>query len=68
MSKNKETDFNWCKDLISNCKTEIAKRVVGQEEVVDGILTARVAGGQILLEGVCPLKSREGCTCCLCIS
>ncbi len=61
MSKNKETDFNWCKDLISNCKTEIAKRVVGQEEVVDGILTAMVAGGHILLEGVPGLAKTLAC-------
>ncbi len=61
MAKNKETDFNWCKDLILNCKTEIAKRVVGQEEVVEGILTAMVAGGHILLEGVPGLAKTLAC-------
>lgn len=61
MAKNKETDFNWCKDLISNCKAEIAKRVVGQEEVVEGILTAMVAGGHILLEGVPGLAKTLAC-------
>ena len=61
LAKNKETDFNWCKDLISNCKEEIAKRVVGQEEVVDGILTAMIAGGHVLLEGVPGLAKTLAC-------
>lgn len=61
MAKNKETDFNWCKDLISNCKSEIAKRVVGQDEVIDGILTAMVAGGHVLLEGVPGLAKTLTC-------
>ena len=61
MAKNKETDFNWVKDLISNCKEEIAKRVVGQEEVVDGILTAMIAGGHVLLEGVPGLAKTLAC-------
>lgn len=61
MAKNKETDFNWCKDLISNCKSEIAKRVVGQDEVIDGILTAMVAGGHVLLEGVPGLAKTLAC-------
>ena len=61
LAKNKETDFNWVKDLISNCKEEIAKRVVGQEEVVDGILTAMIAGGHVLLEGVPGLAKTLAC-------
>jgi len=61
LAKNKETDFNWCKDLISNCKSEIAKRVVGQDEVIDGILTAMVAGGHVLLEGVPGLAKTLAC-------
>lgn len=61
LTKKKETDFTWCKDLISNCKTEIAKRIVDQQEVVDGILTAMVAGGHILLEGVPGLAKTLAC-------
>ena len=41
-----------CAKYIQACKTEAAKRLVGQEEVLDGILTAMIAGGHILLEGV----------------
>lgn len=61
LSKNKDTGFNWCKDLISNCKKEIAKRVVGQEEVIDGILSAMIAGGHVLLEGVPGLAKTLAC-------
>ena len=39
-------------DLISKCKTQTAKRLVGQERLVDDILTAFVADGHVLLEGV----------------
>jgi len=33
-------------------QAEIAKVIVGQEEVVEGVLTALLAGGHVLLEGV----------------
>lgn len=39
------------KNLVSQIKTEAAKRIIGQEQVIDGILTALVCGGHILLEG-----------------
>ncbi len=45
-------DFQKAKALIEACKNEVAKRVVGQDHVVDGILTALIAGGHVLLEGV----------------
>jgi MoxR-like ATPase len=38
--------------LIDACRKELAKRIVGQSEMVDGLLTALIAGGHILLEGV----------------
>ncbi|MCL2600054.1 MAG: AAA family ATPase [Treponema sp.] len=38
--------------LIDACRKELAKRIVGQQEMVDGLLTALIAGGHILLEGV----------------
>ena len=37
---------------IARCKAEIAKGIVGQDAVVDGILTALIAGGHVLLESV----------------
>ncbi|MDR1786575.1 MAG: MoxR family ATPase [Spirochaetaceae bacterium] len=38
-------------DLIRACRAEAAKRIVGQEGVIDGIITALIAGGHVLLEG-----------------
>ncbi|MDR0553820.1 MAG: MoxR family ATPase [Treponema sp.] len=38
--------------ILNVCRAELAKRVVGQGEMIDGLLTALIAGGHILLEGV----------------
>ncbi|MFA6507980.1 MAG: MoxR family ATPase [Treponemataceae bacterium] len=38
--------------LLGACRTELAKRVVGQSGMVDGLLIALIAGGHALLEGV----------------
>ena len=40
------------KAVFAKVKTEVGKMVVGQEHVVDGVLTAMMAGGHVLLEGV----------------
>ncbi len=37
---------------IARVRAEIGKMIVGQEEIVDGVLTCLLAGGQALLEGV----------------
>src|ERR687895_154248 len=37
---------------VTRLKSQVAQRIVGQEEVVDGILTAALAGGHALLIGV----------------
>jgi len=34
------------------CRAELAKRLIGQTGMVDGLLTALIAGGHVLLEGV----------------
>ena len=34
------------------CRVELAKRLIGQTGMVDGLLTALIAGGHVLLEGV----------------
>lgn len=39
-------------EKVTKVKTELHKDVVGQEEVLDNILIAIVAGGNVLLEGV----------------
>lgn len=46
------SDFIWCKDIVEKCRNEAAKRVIGQTNVVDGILTALICEGHVLLEGV----------------
>lgn len=44
--------FSECRKIFDLCRSELSKRLVGQTEVVDGILTALVSDGHILLEGV----------------
>ena len=39
-------------NLIENCRAEAAKRLVGQGNLIDDILTAFIAGGHVLVEGV----------------
>lgn len=39
-------------EAISKIKNELRKDVVGQEEVVDNVIIAIIAGGNVLLEGV----------------
>jgi MoxR-like ATPase len=39
-------------ELLKKAQGELAKRIVGQEEMINGLLTALIAGGHILLEGV----------------
>jgi MoxR-like ATPase len=40
------------RDLLDSCRAELAKRVIGQREMIDGLLMALIARGHILLEGV----------------
>jgi MoxR-like ATPase len=39
-------------DAVTRLRTQVARRIVGQEDVVEGILTAVLAGGHALLIGV----------------
>ena len=41
-----------CAALIDACKKEISLRVVGQREMIDGLIAGLIAGGHVLLEGV----------------
>lgn len=38
--------------VYQDIKTQICRMMVGQEEVIDGVMTALFAGGHVLLEGV----------------
>jgi MoxR-like ATPase len=39
-------------EAITRLRGQVAQRIVGQDEVIDGILTAILAGGHALLVGV----------------
>jgi MoxR-like ATPase len=38
--------------VLTRVRTEIGRRVVGQQQMIDGLLTGILAGGHVLLEGV----------------
>jgi MoxR-like ATPase len=40
------------RDDVENVRSEIGKMIVGQHDIVDGVLTCLIAGGHALLEGV----------------
>jgi len=41
-----------CRQFLQSFREEMARRIVGQQEMLDGLLMALIAGGHILLEGV----------------
>jgi len=45
-------ELSWFMDRIERVRTEVGQVLVGQREVVDGVLTCLVADGHALLEGV----------------
>ncbi|MEM9828807.1 MAG: MoxR family ATPase [Planctomycetota bacterium] len=47
--KNKLSGFR--SDFVA-LRQEVGKRIVGQEDIVQGVLTSMIAGGHVLLEGV----------------
>ncbi len=54
--ESQTTRFDWdikeAGAIIKNARQEIARRVVGQEDMVGGMLMGVIAGGHVLLEGV----------------
>ena len=51
----KETNnekINLFSQRVAEIKKELAKDVVGQADIIDGVITAIIAGGNVLLEGV----------------
>jgi MoxR-like ATPase len=44
-------DLARAKDIVDRYRRVMAERIVGQEDMLDGLLTALIAGGHILLEG-----------------
>lgn len=46
------TQVGRARDLINQAREELGRRIVGQQGMIDGLLTGILAGGHILLEGV----------------
>ena len=51
-SNQLQQDCLWCRNILEDCKKEVGKRIIGQTQIFDGIFTAMITGGNILLEGV----------------
>lgn len=47
-----QVQIDRARDLIEKARNELGRRIVGQREMVDGLLTGVLAGGHVLLEGV----------------
>ncbi|HUS08330.1 MAG TPA: MoxR family ATPase [Bryobacteraceae bacterium] len=47
-----EADLKQAVSRINTVRNEVAKIIVGQQDVVDGVLICLIAGGHVLLEGV----------------
>ena len=47
-----ENEIETCKKIVEACRKEAGKRLIGQDQLIDDILMAIVAGGHVLLEGV----------------
>ncbi|HID55008.1 TPA: AAA family ATPase [Candidatus Poribacteria bacterium] len=50
--KHLEERFSEFRDLFKSLRDEISKRIVGHEEVIEGVLICLISGGHVLLEGV----------------
>ena len=47
-----ETHVRRAGELLAKCRDEVGLRIVGQREMIDGLLMGILAGGHVLLEGV----------------
>lgn len=52
VKKLNPTEIKRCAKIISDMKKEIAKVVIGQEDIVDSLIRAILCDGHVLLEGV----------------
>jgi len=48
----KKEELEKCSKLLAECRKEMAVKIVGQKEMIDGLFVSLIAGGHILLEGV----------------
>ncbi|MDR3334628.1 MAG: MoxR family ATPase [Treponema sp.] len=47
-----DTGLAAARGIVDTCRKELAGHIIGQHEMIDGLLMALIAGGHILLEGV----------------
>ncbi len=52
VAKQIDANVDRASSELNRCRREIAKRLIGQEAMVDGMLMGLIAGGHVLLEGV----------------
>jgi MoxR-like ATPase len=52
MEETELTQAEAAAELLTKARAEMAARIVGQNEMIDGLLAGLIAGGHILLEGV----------------
>ena len=45
-------EIEYCQKIVEACRNEAKKRLVGQDQLINDILIAFIAGGHVLLEGV----------------
>lgn len=50
--KPSETEVKKCSEVINKMKKEMSKALIGQEDVVNGLITGLLCNGHVLLEGV----------------
>lgn len=52
MSTEEKVNIEETQDFVQNIKSEIAKLIIGQEEMVELLITAILAKGHVLIEGI----------------
>ncbi len=52
MQQTTVTPVERAREMIDNVRQELGRRIVGQQRMIDGLLTGILAGGHVLLEGV----------------
>jgi MoxR-like ATPase len=52
INPNLNEEIKRASHVLDNCRVEVGKRIVGQKDMIDGLLMGILAGGHVLLEGV----------------
>ena len=53
---NMQTQIQEFRETFYRVKTEVQKRIVGQDEIVEGVLLCLLANGHALIEGIPGLR------------